>query len=203
MTKEECALLWFIISFSVVPEQKREDLCWRQTSAVENISPLFIVIFGPLINHPRRNHPPTAPHAHFCCFSLLPHVQKSCFGFFWSLGRSAPPWVMCLWWGLWTNAPRHPSINSSVALICSGSARGRATHVSRAPILCFLQRFIAASTSICLSLRSLWYTLLVSIKYLSAVDRPPALCLFVGHLYAAWDHFGNGQPFHGDQAWRG
>lgn len=55
MTKEECALLWFIISFSVVPEQKREDLCWRQTSAVEYISPLFIVIFGPLINHPRRN----------------------------------------------------------------------------------------------------------------------------------------------------
>lgn len=136
MTKEECALLRFIISFSVVSEQKREDLCWRQTSAAVNVSPLFIVIFGPLINHPRRTHPPTAPHAHFLCFSLLPHVQKSCFGFFWSLGRSAPPWVMCLWWGLWTNAPRCPSINSSVALICSGSARGRATHVSRSPILC-------------------------------------------------------------------
>lgn len=136
MTKEECALLRFFISFSVVPVQKREDLCWRQTSAAVNISPLFICYFWSSHKPPKKKASTYgSTRALLLLFSAAsrPEILLWFLLIPWQVGSW---WVMCLWWGLWTNALRRPSINSSVALICSGSARGRATHVSRSPILC-------------------------------------------------------------------
>lgn len=73
--------------------------------------------------------------------------------------------------------------------------------VCQCVFMCVWKHFAAVHVAIHLSLCRLQYTLLVSIKYLSHADCPPVLCLYNVHLYAAWDHFSNGQPFHVDQRW--
>lgn len=97
-------------------------LSWREILAADN----YCFIWSS--HKPPRKKPSTYSSVggwflpYFLCLSLLHRVQKSLFGFFWSLGWLAPLWVMCLQRGLRTNAPQRPSINSFDALICSGSA---------------------------------------------------------------------------------
>lgn len=131
-----------------------------------------------------------------------------------SLGRLAVLWVMCLRWGLRPSALQHSYINSADSFIClgtpyctvcgSGSTRVCLPCVSVRELACTCihERFAAALGAICLSPSGLQYMLLVSIKYLSRADCPPVCRLYIVHLYAAWDHFGNGQPFHVDQLWQ-
>lgn len=119
----------------------------------------------------------------------------------WSLGRLATPWVMCLRLGLWPNALQHTDINSTDGFICFGTP---CVHLCVCVCACtwvclacysvcecvrtsICERFTAVHVAICLPAHSLQHTLLVSIKYLSHADCPPALRIYNVYLYAAWD----------------
>lgn len=126
------------------------DICWRPTSAAKNNSPLFIVICGPLVNHPgkkqkNKKHPPTAPHV---C-----HIQKSYFGSLlipWLVGFAVDDVFMA-------RSTNQRTAASIPALIHLTLLSALAVHVG-VPHMClalwvcvFLQRFIAGQPSICLS----------------------------------------------------